>query len=116
MYVSKMLIWRDTMNWLALIVAIILSSGLSKILYTTQKIAESNGKPRCNWIHIMFWVTWSISFLLYLCILGLLIWVGIENYMNGDTFSSVKMFAVGLLLAPCVYLLFIQPVIKKSKK
>lgn len=104
------------MDWLALMAAIIVSSCLSKIFYTAQKIAESNGKPRRSWIHILFWIVRSITALLYLCILGLLVWVGIKNYMDKNIWGAVKMFVVGLLLAPCIYLLFIQPVIKKAAK
>ncbi len=103
------------MKWWGLLIAVIAGSYLSKILYTAQKQAEANGKPRCVWIHVFFWVAWSFTFVLYLCILGLLVWAGFSMYTKGDLGGAVKLLVVAFLLAPCVYLLFISPLIKKMK-
>ncbi len=82
------------MKWLDLIIAIIISSRLSKFLYNGTKRAETDGMACCIWMRIAFWVVWSSTFLLYLRILGLLVWVGIQSSMNGDAFGAGKMVVI----------------------
>ena len=102
------------MNWLNFIIVIVATLCLTKILNTAQKYAETKGKPQVLWIHVAFWVFWIFTFLLYIGLLGLMVWVGISMYTEGNIKGAAKMLLIALLLAPCIYQLFIRMFIRRN--
>lgn len=105
---------RNNMNWLNFIIVIVATLCLTKILYTAQKYAKTKGTPQVLWIHVAFWVFWTFTFLLYIGLFGLMVWVGISMFTEGNIKGAVKMLLIALLLAPCIYQLFIHPSIRRN--